>query len=261
MAQSLGQPIIVENRPGAATMIGAEAVARSAPDGYTFLLGDVATYSVNPSLYQKIAYDPEKDFSPISLTGRFAIVLLVNTNKLNVDSIAELVDAAKRAPGSIDYASGGIGNPFHLASELFAQAAQIKLNHVPYRGAAPALQDLAGGQVGMMFVDFATARSQLTTPGIKAVAVASRTEFVGLPGCRRSRPADTRASKHGRGRGSWPPRKPHRMSSQSCATAISRRSRTARSGENLRTPVWTSCKVHRVNFGTTCGTRPRSGVV
>ena len=182
MAQCLGQPIIVENRPGAATMIGAEAVARSAPDGYTFLLGDVATYSVNPSLYQKIAYDPEKDFSPITLTGRFAIVLLVNTNKLNVNSIAELVDAAKRAPGSIDYASGGIGNPFHLASELFAQAAQIKLNHVPYRGAAPALQDLAGGQVGMMFVDFATARSQLTTPGIKAIAVASRTEFAGLPG-------------------------------------------------------------------------------
>jgi tripartite-type tricarboxylate transporter receptor subunit TctC len=182
MAQSLGQPIIVENRPGAATMIGAEAVARSAPDGYTFLLGDVATYAANPSLYQKLSYDPQRDFSPITLTGRFAIVLLVNTNKLKVDSVAELVAAARRAPGSIDYASGGIGNPFHLTSELFAQAAQIKLNHVPYRGAAPALQDLAGGQVGMMFVDFATARSQLTTPGIKAIAVASRNDFAGLPG-------------------------------------------------------------------------------
>ena len=182
MSQSLGQPIIVENRPGAATVIGAEAVARSTPDGYTFLLGDVATYAANPSLYQKLSYDPQKDFSPISLTGRFAIVLLVNTNKLKVDSVAELVAAAKKAPGSIDYASGGIGNPFHLASEMFAQAAQIKLNHVPYRGAAPALQDLAGGQVGMMFVDFATARSQLTTSGIKAIAVASRTDFAGLPG-------------------------------------------------------------------------------
>ena len=85
MSQSLGQPIIVENRPGAATVIGAEAVARSTPDGYTFLLGDVATYAANPSLYQKLSYDPQKDFSPISLTGRFAIVLLVNTNKLKVD--------------------------------------------------------------------------------------------------------------------------------------------------------------------------------
>jgi tripartite-type tricarboxylate transporter receptor subunit TctC len=182
MAQSLGQPIIVENRPGAATIIGAEAVARSAPDGYTFLLGDVATYSANPSLYQKLPYDPQKDFTPITLTGRFAVVLLVNTNKLKVNSVGELVEAARKSPGSIDYASGGIGNPFHLASELFVQAAKIKLNHVPYRGAAPALQDLAGGQVGMMFVDFATARSQLTTPGIKALAVASPTNFAGLPG-------------------------------------------------------------------------------
>jgi tripartite-type tricarboxylate transporter receptor subunit TctC len=182
MAQSLGQPIVVENRPGAATIIGAEAVARSAPDGYTFLLGDVATYAANPSLYSKLSYDPQKDFSPITLTGRFAIVLLVNTNKLKVNSVADLVDAARKAPGSIDYASGGTGNPFHLASELFAQAAGIKLNHVPYRGAAPALQDLAAGQVGMMFIDFATARSQLTTPGIKALAVASPTNFPGLPG-------------------------------------------------------------------------------
>jgi len=182
MAQSLGQPVIVENRPGAATIIGAEAVARSAPDGYTLLLGDVATYAANPSLYQKLSYNPQKDFTPITLTGRFAIVLLVNTVKLKVTSVEELVDAARKSPGSIDYASGGVGNPFHLASELFAQAANIKLNHIPYRGAAPALQDLAAGQVGMMFVDFATARSQLATPGIKALAVASPTEFAGLPG-------------------------------------------------------------------------------
>lgn len=182
MAQTIGQAIVIENRPGAGSIIGAEAAARSAPDGYTFLLGDVATYAANPSLYKKLSYDPQKDFSPISLTGRFAVVLLVNTNKLNVNSVAELVEAAKKAPGAIDYASGGIGNPFHLASELFADAAQIKLNHVPYRGAAPALQDLVAGQVGMMFVDFATARSQLKTPGIKPLAVASLAELPGLPG-------------------------------------------------------------------------------
>lgn len=182
MAKSLGQPIVVENRPGAGTAIGADYVAHAEADGYTFLLGDLATYAANPSLYKKLSYDPRKDFSPISLTGRFAVVLLVNTNKLKVNSLAELVDAAKKAPGVIDYASGGVGNPFHLASEMLAQAAGIKLNHIPYKGAAPALQDLVAGQVGMMFVDFATARSQLATPGIKALAVAATSELPGLPG-------------------------------------------------------------------------------
>jgi len=221
---------VVENRPGAATIIGAEAVARSAADGYTFLLGDVATYAANPSLYSKLPYDPQKDFSPITLTGRFAVVLLVNTNKLKVGSVAELVEAARKSPGSIDYASGGTGNPFHLASELFAQAAGIKLNHVPYRGAAPALQDLAAGQVGMMFIDFATARSQLATPGIKALAVASPTDFApGCRVCRRSRRAATPASRPGRGRASSRRRVRLPTSWQSCGRAIWRRLRTRRS--------------------------------
>ncbi len=182
MGESLGQPVIVENRAGAATMIGAEVVARAAPDGYTILLGDTATFAANKSLYRKLPYDPEKDFAPISLTGRFAVVLLVNTNKLKAASIREFVDAARRAPGAIDYASPGVGSPFHLAAELFAGAAGIKLNHVPYRGVAPALQDLAAGQIGMMFVDFASARSLLSTPGIKALAVASAAPLPGLPG-------------------------------------------------------------------------------
>jgi tripartite-type tricarboxylate transporter receptor subunit TctC len=182
MGDNLGQSVIVENRAGAATIIGAEAVARAAPDGYTILLGDTATYAANKSLYQKLPYDPQKDFAPITLTGRFAIVLLVNTYKLKVGSVQELIETARRAPGTVDYASSGVGSPFHLAAELLASAAGIKLNHVPYRGVAPALQDLAGGQIGMMFVDFASARSQLTTPGMKAIAVASATEFAGLPG-------------------------------------------------------------------------------
>jgi tripartite-type tricarboxylate transporter receptor subunit TctC len=109
-------------------------------------------------------------------------VLLVNTNRLKVNAVSELIGAARRAPGAIDYASPGVGSPFHLATELLASAAGIKLNHVPYRGIAPALQDLAAGQIGVMFVDFASARSQLATPGIKAIAVASPGEFAGLPG-------------------------------------------------------------------------------
>jgi tripartite-type tricarboxylate transporter receptor subunit TctC len=182
MGNSLGQAIVVENRPGAGTLIGAEAVARAKPDGYTFLLGDTSTYASNRSLYTKLPYDADKDFAPISLTGRFAIVLLVNTDKLKVTSVKELIDAAKKDPGKIDYGSAGIGSPFHLAGELFAQASGVKLNHIPYKGAAPAIQDLVSGQIGMMFIDYATARGQLAMKQIKAIAVASPGEFSGLPG-------------------------------------------------------------------------------
>jgi tripartite-type tricarboxylate transporter receptor subunit TctC len=182
MGQSLGQTIVVENRPGAGTVLGAEAVARSTPDGYTFLLGDTSTYASNRSLYQKLPYDAQKDFAPITLTGRFAIVLLVNTDKLSVRSVKELIAMAKKTPGTIDYASAGVGSPFHLAGELFAQASGVKINHVPYKGAAPAVQDLVSGHIGMMFVDYATARGQLGLKQIKAVAVASPGEFSGLPG-------------------------------------------------------------------------------
>jgi tripartite-type tricarboxylate transporter receptor subunit TctC len=181
MGERLGQQFVIENKPGAGTNIGAEAVARAEPDGYTLLLGDSATFATNRSLYRKLSFDPYKDFSPISLTGRFALVLLVNTNKLPVSSVQELVAEAKKAPGRINYATPGLGSPFHLATELLAQGAGIKVTHVPYRGAAPAVQDLVAGQVDMMFIDFATARSQLSGP-IKAIAVASPKEFAGLPG-------------------------------------------------------------------------------
>jgi len=181
MGEQLGQQFVIENKPGAGTNIGADTVARAEPDGYTLLLGDSATFATNRTLYRKLPFDPDKSFTPISLTGRFALVLLVNSNRLPVTSVQELVAEAKKNPGKINYATPGLGSPFHLATELLSQGTGIKLTHVPYRGAAPAVQDLVAGQVDMMFIDFATARSQLSGP-IKAIAVASPREFAGLPG-------------------------------------------------------------------------------
>jgi tripartite-type tricarboxylate transporter receptor subunit TctC len=167
MSELVGQPIVVENKPGAATNLGADFVAKAPPDGYTILLGDVATYAANPSLYKKLPFDPAKDFAPVTLTARFLSVLVTNPNKLKVNSVAELIDQAKREPGKIDIAHAGVGNPFHLAAVLFQQAAGIKLNEVPYRGAGPAVQGLLGGDVHMMFVDYATARSHIAAGTLK----------------------------------------------------------------------------------------------
>jgi tripartite-type tricarboxylate transporter receptor subunit TctC len=181
LERMLSQPFIVEYRPDDAVS-AAQAVAQSAPDGYTVLLGDVSTYATNKSLYRNLPYDPQKDFAPITLTGRIAIVLLVNTNKISVNSLPELIDMARRAPATIDYASPGVGTLSHLATELLSDAAGIKLKHVPCHGDAAALKALASGQTGMMFIDFVNARSHMETPGIKALAVASTEEYAALPG-------------------------------------------------------------------------------
>ncbi|SCX98725.1 Bug family tripartite tricarboxylate transporter substrate binding protein [Microvirga guangxiensis] len=181
IGKQLGQQFVIENKAGAGTNLGAEAVAKAESDGYTLLLGDTATYSTNRTLYSKLAFDPYKDFAPITLSGRFALVLLVNTDKLKAKSVQDIIAAAKQNPNAINYGTPGLGSPFHLATELLAQNAGVKLTHVPYRGAAPAVQDLVAGNINMMFIDFATARSQLSGP-IQAVAVASPKEFSGLPG-------------------------------------------------------------------------------
>src|SRR5205823_5874016 len=182
MSELIGQPIVVENKPGAATNLGADFVAKAQPDGYTILLGDVATFAANQSLYKKLPFDPDKDFAPISLTARFVSVLLVNPNKLKVNTVAELIAAAKAGPGKIDIAHAGVGNPFHLAAVLFQQAAGIKLNEVPYRGAAPAVQDVLAGIVPLMFVDYATARSHIAASTLKPLGVAALEERQELPG-------------------------------------------------------------------------------
>jgi len=182
MSELIGQPIVVENKPGAATNLGADFVAKAPPDGYSVLLGDVATYAANPTLYRKLPFDPARDFAPVSLTARFVSVLVANPDKINVKSVAELIDQARKEPGKIDIAHAGAGNPFHLAAVLFQQAAGIRLNEVPYRGASPAVQGLLGGDVHIMFVDYATARSHLSAGTLKALGVAALTERPELPG-------------------------------------------------------------------------------
>jgi tripartite-type tricarboxylate transporter receptor subunit TctC len=181
LSQQLGQQIVVENRPGAATIIGAEAVAKSPADGYTILLGDTATFSVNPSLYKKLPYDPLKDLAPVTLTGRFALLLVVNPSKLTANSVKELVEEAKKAPGKIDYASPGPGSPHHLAMEMFKQRTGTQFTHVPYKGAGPAIQDLLGGQIPLMFLDLAAGAPQVKSGKLKALAVASDKRIAALP--------------------------------------------------------------------------------
>src|SRR5947208_10240460 len=171
MSESLGQQVVVENRPGAGTAIGASEVARSAPDGYTLLLGDAGTYAFNPTLYKKLSYDPAKDFAPISLTGRFALILAVNTSVLNVSSVDEFVQAAKRAPGKIDYGAPGPGSPIHLAMELFKQRAGIAMTPIPYKGGADALSDLIGGRIGLLMIDAATGVTHIKSGALKALGV------------------------------------------------------------------------------------------
>jgi tripartite-type tricarboxylate transporter receptor subunit TctC len=181
LSAQLGQPVVVENRPGAATIIGAEAAAKSPPDGYTLLLGDTATYSVNPTLYKKLPYDPQKDLAPVSLTGRFALLLVVNPAKLAATSVKDLVEGAKKSPGKLDYASPGPGSPHHLAMEMFKQRTGTQFTHVPYKGAGPAIQDLIGGQVPLMFLDLAAGAPQIKAGKLKALGVASDKRIAALP--------------------------------------------------------------------------------
>jgi tripartite-type tricarboxylate transporter receptor subunit TctC len=181
LSMQLGQQVVIENRPGAATIIGAEAVVKAAPDGYTLLLGDTATFAVNPILYKKLPYDPQKDLAPVSLTGRFALLLVVNPAKISATSLMGLLEEAKKTPGTLDYASPGPGSPHHLAMEMFKQRTGTQFVHVPYKGAAPAIQDLLSGQIPLMFLDLAAGAPQIKAGKLKALAVASDKRIAALP--------------------------------------------------------------------------------
>jgi tripartite-type tricarboxylate transporter receptor subunit TctC len=179
LTQSLGQPVVVENRPGASGQIGADAVARSAPDGYTLML-DASSYSVNPSLYPKLPYDPRKAFAPITLLAQFPNMLVV-TPSFPANSVKELVAMAKAKPGTISYASSGNGSAQHLAAELFKQQAGIDIMHVPYKGGGPALTDVMAGQVPVFFANMASGLGHVKGAKLKALAMTGGKRSPNMP--------------------------------------------------------------------------------
>lgn len=180
MGKALGQSIIVVNKPGAATNIGADAVARAKPDGYTILTGDTGTLAANPYLYKKLSYSAEKDFAPVGLLVRFPMLLVVNS-QLPVNNYAEFVEWAKQQTKGVSYGTPGAGSPHHLAIELLRSQSGLNFVHIPYRGSAPAVQDVVAGQLPFMFVDTAAGIQHVQGGKIRAIAVASPARLPTLP--------------------------------------------------------------------------------
>ncbi len=166
----LGQPIIVENKPGASQLIGAEQVLRSPADGYTLFLGSMTSLATNLGSYKKLSYDPLKDFAPVSRLFSTPLYLAVNA-EMPAKTVKELVDMAKAKPGDLSYASLGLGGSLHLAGELFSKAADISLLHVPYKGSVPAITDVMSGVVTMIFDGGSTVAPQVKAGKLRALAV------------------------------------------------------------------------------------------
>jgi tripartite-type tricarboxylate transporter receptor subunit TctC len=180
-----GQSVVIDNRPGAGGNIGADAVAKSAPDGYTVLMGTVGTHSINHSLFaqngQKMPFDPVKDFVPITLCAAVPNVMVINP-KLPVNSVPEFIQYAKANPGKVNMASSGNGTSIHLTGELFKTVTGIYMVHLPYRGSAPALTDLIAGNVNVMFDNLPSALPHIKSGRLKALAVTSKSPSAALPG-------------------------------------------------------------------------------
>ena len=180
LQQRWGQPVVVENRPGSGGNVAGTYVARSANDGYTLFVTTDATLTSNPFLYQSIAFDPLKDFAPIIKAADNKIVLAVNPG-LPVKSVPELIAYAKERSGQLTFGSSGVGSPHHLAGELLAQMAGLKLNHVPYKGGAPAVSDLIGGHIAMAFLSLSAARPFHDSGQIRIIASVEKTRYAGTP--------------------------------------------------------------------------------
>src|SRR5919199_757354 len=177
MSTYLGQPIVIENRPGAAAIVGAEAAARSAPDGYTLFMADNGTFVFHTGIYKKLPYDPVKDFAPVGMIVKGYMLLLSS----QFDDLKQLVEAAKAQPGKLNNASNGSGTAHHLAMELLKQRASIDVLNVPYKGTAAVMQEVLSGRVAMGFADLSAARGQIAAGKVRVLAVAAKKRLEQLP--------------------------------------------------------------------------------
>jgi tripartite-type tricarboxylate transporter receptor subunit TctC len=180
MSQSLGESIVVDNRPGAGGTVGTKLVAKSEPDGYTLLLGYTGTLAIGPSLYKNAGYDPRKDFAPIGMIGHAPNSLVVHPS-FPAKTVTELIAYAKAHPGKVNFGSAGVGTVSHITGEYFARAAGITLVHIPYKGTAPALTDVLGGHIPMAFAPIPAAHANVSAGLLRALAVTSATRSSLLP--------------------------------------------------------------------------------
>ena len=181
LTESWGQPVLVENRPSAGAIVGVDAIAKAAPDGYTIGIADTGPLALNPALYPKLPYDPVRDLAPVTLIANLPFILVVNP-AFPATNVAELLALAKSRPGQINYASIGNGSAVHLATELFKTQAGIHLVHIPYKGSAGALNSVVSGDTSLMFVNLLSSRELVKAGKLRALATASGKRLAAEPG-------------------------------------------------------------------------------
>jgi tripartite-type tricarboxylate transporter receptor subunit TctC len=179
LAEALGVPVVVENRAGAGGIIGAELVAKSPPDGYTLLVTSIS-HTINPSVVESLPFDTQRDFAPVMLIADAPNILVLHPS-VQASSLSELIDLAKKRPGQLNYASSGVGTSTHLCGELFKTMTGVELQHVPYKGGGPAVADLLGGQVQLMFATLPTVLEHVRAGKLRAIGVTGAQRFSGAP--------------------------------------------------------------------------------
>ena len=180
LQEAWGQAVVVENKPGAAGIVGTELTAKSAPDGYTFMMGNIGTHAINVSLYKQLSYDPVKDFAPVSMVADLPLLLLVHPS-VPAKSVQELIQLARSQPGKLNFSSSGAGGSMHVAAELFKSMAGVDMVHIPYKGGAPAVADLISGQVPLSFATVLETIQFVKAGKVRALAVTNNRRSVALP--------------------------------------------------------------------------------